>query len=156
MEHMLVIMSRRGEAPREPVGFAEMGRFAAELAEKLHGGAPLLPEEQGVQVRVRRGQVETTDGLFAESKEVIGGYFMLDAKSDAEALEQAKRCPAARSGLVELDLDGPFAESKEVVGGYSILLARGRDEALALARGCPHARWGTVEVREIMNVPGPG
>src|SRR5258706_3526183 len=106
MDYMLLIVNRRGEAPREPVGFPEMGKFAAELGQqgKMRGGAPLHPQEAGARVKVRGGKTHSVDGPFAESKEVIGGYFMFDARDAAEALEIAKRCPAARAQLVELHL----------------------------------------------------
>jgi len=119
MQYMLLILRRRGVPPRPAdASFAEMGVYAQQLGEKLCGGAPLTPEEQGRRVRARRGKIETVDGPFAESKEVIGGYFMLDVKTDAEALELAKRCPATRGGLVELhamdiiDPDGVANEGK--------------------------------------------
>lgn len=104
MEYLLLIESRRGVAPRENLTMAEMGKYAAELGAvgKLRAGAPLHPEEKGVRLSLRGGRRELVDGPFAESKEVIGGFFVLEAKDAAEALELAKRCPAARSGLVEL------------------------------------------------------
>ncbi|HTO68879.1 MAG TPA: YciI family protein [Myxococcota bacterium] len=105
MDYMLVILSRRGEAPREDVGMAEMGKFAAELAQsgRLRGGAPLHPEAQGARLRVRNGRAEVVDGPFTESKEIVGGYFMFEAASREEALELAQRCPAARAELVQLN-----------------------------------------------------
>ncbi|HXX48281.1 MAG TPA: YciI family protein, partial [Myxococcota bacterium] len=100
------------------------------------------------------------DGDPDNSKFETMDRWILDLEAQKKHVQCARLDDAGKRievhGGVPQVLDGPFAESKEVVGGYSILLARGRDEALALARGCPHARWGTVEVREIMNVPGPG
>ncbi len=106
MDYMLLIVNRRGGAPREAIGFAEMGKFAAELGQqgRMRGGAPLHPDDAGARVKVRAGKTQLVDGPFAESKEVIGGFFMFDARDAAEALEIAKRCPAARAGLVELHL----------------------------------------------------
>jgi len=145
MEYMLLIMSRRGEAPRESVDMAEMGKYAAALGPKLRGGAPLLAEEQGVRVRVRNGQTETTDGPFAESKEVIGGYFMLDAPSAAEALELAKRCPAARSGFVQLHAasvdhrSDPASEGKRYL--FLFLMDRAYEEDPEEAKFHAMDRW---------------
>src|SRR5262249_54123696 len=104
VEYLLLIENRRGEAPRENVDMAEMGKYAGELgaAGKIRGGAPLHPEETAVRLRLRGGRREVIDGPFAESKEVIGGFFVIEAKDAADALELAKRCPATRSGLVEL------------------------------------------------------
>ena len=104
MDYMLLIVNRRGEPQREPIGLPEMGKYSRELAEegKLRGGAPLRSDDAAVRVKVRGGRTEATDGPFVETKEVIGGYLVFDARDAAEALEIAKRCPAARAGLVEL------------------------------------------------------
>src|SRR5258705_9349239 len=90
MDYMLLIVNRRGEAPREPVGFPEMGKFAAELGQqgKMRGGAPLHPEEAGARVKVRAGKTHAVDGPFAESKDVIGGYFTVSARGGPPALEK--------------------------------------------------------------------
>jgi hypothetical protein len=82
----------------------EMGRFAGELAARgqMRGGAPLQPESAGARVQVRDGKAVVTDGPFAECKEVVGGFVVVDAGSRAEAIEIAKRCPHARAGLVEV------------------------------------------------------
>jgi hypothetical protein len=124
MDYMLLIVNRRGEAPREPIGFAEMGKFAAELGQagKLRSGAPLHPDTAAARVKVRGGKVRVVDGPFAESKEVIGGYFMFDARDATEALEIAKRCPAARSGLVELHLASPDRVEPPPTSGSRFML----------------------------------
>jgi len=104
MEFMFLIVDRKGARTGEPVTMAEMGRFAGELAQegKIRGGAPLYPEAVGARVEVRDGRTIVTDGPFAESKEVIAGSFIIDAKDRAEAIEIAKRCPHARAGIVEV------------------------------------------------------
>jgi hypothetical protein len=53
--------------------------------------AGLRPTSEGVRVRLSRGKVSTIDGPFAETKEVIGGYAILEAKSKSEAIELTKR-----------------------------------------------------------------
>src|SRR2546425_9192806 len=103
MEFMLLIVDRKGAPAGEPPGMAEMGKFAGELAQqgKIRGGAPLRPEATGARVRVRDGKAVATDGPFAESREVIGGSFVIEAESRAAAIEIPTRCPHARAGLVE-------------------------------------------------------
>jgi hypothetical protein len=103
MQFMLILSSRRGAEIDESV-FPEMGKFAGELAAqgKLTGGAPLHPEEQGARVRLSKGKVVVTDGPFAETKEVIGGFFMLEVKDRREAISIAKRCPHIKGGFVEV------------------------------------------------------
>jgi hypothetical protein len=102
MNYIVLIVNPKDGVARESVQMAEMGKYAGEMRQqgRMVAGAPLQPENEAARVSVRRGLTETTDGPFAESKEVIGGYFMLDAASRAEAIELAKRCPATRSGVV--------------------------------------------------------
>ena len=69
---------------------------------KYVAGAPLRPTETATTVRVRDGERLLTDGPFAETKEQLGGYFLIDAESAEEALAWAARIPAARYGCVEV------------------------------------------------------
>lgn len=71
----------------------------------LLGGEALYPSERGARVAVSNGKRVVTDGPFTEAKEVIGGYFVIQAASRDEALEWAARCPGARAssrGFVEV------------------------------------------------------
>ena len=81
MQFMLIFGSARDAKSDESV-FPEMGKFAGELAAqgKIRGGAPLHPEEEGARVRLASGKAVVTDGPFTETKEVIGGFFMLECK----------------------------------------------------------------------------
>jgi hypothetical protein len=62
------------------------------------GGAQLQPVQTATTVRVQNGSAVTTDGPFADTKEVFGGYYVFDADNLDEALELAARVPAARHG----------------------------------------------------------
>jgi hypothetical protein len=62
----------------------------------LLGGDPLLPTERACRIRVEGGKRKVLDGPFTESKEIIGGYVLIDVKSREEAMEWASRCPAAQ------------------------------------------------------------
>ena len=64
----------------------------------LLGGDPLQPSESAVRISSQSGKRKLLDGPFSESKEIIGGYFLLEVKSRDEALEWASRCPAADLG----------------------------------------------------------
>lgn len=103
MQFMLIFSNKRGADIDESV-YSEMGKFAGELAGegKLRGGAPLHPEEQGARVRLSKGKVVVTDGPFTETKEVIGGFFMVEVKDKREAIATAKRCPHIKGGFVEV------------------------------------------------------
>ena len=62
----------------------------------------LHPVESATTVRVRDGETEITDGPFATTKEILGGYYLLDCRDLDEALKQAERLPIARFGSVEV------------------------------------------------------
>jgi hypothetical protein len=62
------------------------------------GGAQLQPIETATTVRVADGRTLTTDGPFADTKEILGGFYLLEADDLDRALELAARCPAARMG----------------------------------------------------------
>jgi hypothetical protein len=62
----------------------------------------LHPPSMGVRVSFPEGKPIVTDGPFAESKEVLGGFWMLQLKSKAEAVEWAKKCPAGKNEIIEI------------------------------------------------------
>ena len=62
----------------------------------------LHPASTGSRVRFAGGKPMVTDGPFAEAKEVLGGYWMIQAKSQAEAVEWAQRCPAQDGDVIEV------------------------------------------------------
>jgi len=64
--------------------------------------SPLQPVATATSVQVRGGKRTVTDGPFAETREQLGGYFMIDAKDLDEAISIASRVPAARKGTVEI------------------------------------------------------
>jgi len=64
--------------------------------------APLQPTSATTSVKVRDGKQLVTDGPFAETREQIGGYFLIDVRDLDEAIEIAARIPGARSGTVEV------------------------------------------------------
>jgi len=63
---------------------------------------PLHPTSAATSIRVRDGKRLVTDGPFAETREQLGGYFLIDAKDLDEAIGIAARIPAARTGTVEI------------------------------------------------------
>jgi hypothetical protein len=72
--------------------------FAISELPSVIGGNQLQPAETATTVRVEDAKTVTTDGPFAATKEVLGGYYLLDAADLDEALEVAARIPAARMG----------------------------------------------------------
>ena len=83
---------------------AMMGQYMEISASAgVSGGAQLQPADTATTVRVRDGRTLTTDGPFVETKEQLGGFFMLEADDLDAAIELAARIPAARmSGAIEI------------------------------------------------------
>lgn len=77
-----------------------MGKYMEDLAKAgvLLGGEGLHPSSRGARVEFKRGKPTVIDGPFAEAKELIAGYTMLQVKSEEEALEWVKRWPALDAG----------------------------------------------------------
>jgi hypothetical protein len=114
MKYLLLIYTEETawkEGEREAC-FAESTRLTHELHAKKQylGAAPLHPVATATSVRVRDGKRLVTDGPFAETREQLGGFFLIDAADLDEAIAVAGRIPGARKGTVEvrpvLDLPG--------------------------------------------------
>lgn len=83
---------------------AEYAAFAEEMGRRgvLLGGERLRPTTDATTVRVRDGEVLAADGPFAETKEQVGGYYLVDCKDLDEAIEVASKIPGARHGTIEV------------------------------------------------------
>jgi hypothetical protein len=75
---------------------------AVRKAGVYHGGEALHPTSSSTTVRVRDGKTVTTHGPFAETKEQLGGYYLLDCPNLDEAIKWASQIPGARYGSVEI------------------------------------------------------
>ena len=82
--------------------FAEYGAFGKKYASAIKAGNALQPTATAKTVRVRDGKVLTSDGPFAETKEQLGGYYLIEAASIDEAASIATGIPAARYGCIEV------------------------------------------------------
>ena len=91
--------SEAGAMPSEEL-LAAMGRFNQELIDAgiMLAGEGLQPSAKGARVEFSRGRRTVVDGPFAETKELIAGYWIWQCKSKAEAIEWAKRCPDPMPG----------------------------------------------------------
>src|SRR5437879_9913704 len=107
MQYMLLIYESEGRKLRP----AEQGALMQEYmtftqdivkAGKFKAGDPLEPTTTATTVKVRNGKTATTDGPFAETKEQLGGYYIVDAQDLDEAVKIAARIPAARTGSIEV------------------------------------------------------
>lgn len=90
--------------------------YVEELKRNGHhlASAPLESVRMATTVRVRNGRMSATDGPFAETKETLGGFFMIEARDLNEALQIAARWPSARFGSIEVRpvVDGLRAEGR--------------------------------------------
>ncbi|MGE0877560.1 MAG: YciI family protein [Acidimicrobiia bacterium] len=109
MKYMLLIYSDPSAGPAQgtPEAEAEFGAWmtvSAEMAQSgaMQAGAPLQGVETASTVRVRDGKRVVTDGPFAETKEVLGGYYLVDVPSLDEALDWAARLPNVGYGSIEV------------------------------------------------------
>ncbi len=109
MQYMCLIYSSdsAGPVPETPE-FGEMmegyGAFTQEVRENgvMTAGDPLQPVSTATTVRVRDGATQTADGPFAETKEQLGGYYILDCDNLDEAIEYAAKIPTAAFGSIEV------------------------------------------------------
>ena len=109
MQYMCLIYAAEGHGPQP--GTPEFGPFMQgyhdftnDVREKgvLVSGEALQPTATATTVSVRDGKTITTDGPFAETKEQLGGFYLLDCKDLDEAVEWASQIPSARYGTIEV------------------------------------------------------
>jgi hypothetical protein len=106
MKYMLLVYMHEqamDEAERASC-YVESAKLCQDLAAKGQylGASPLHPVATATSVRVRDGKPQVTDGPFAETREQLGGYYVVEAKDLDEAIAIAERIPPARKGTVEI------------------------------------------------------
>jgi hypothetical protein len=109
MKYMLLVHHDEESFRKRPdTERQQMIQESVQLVQQLHasgqylGAAPLHPTSETTCVRVRNGKSTVTDGPFAETREQLGGYFLVNAKDLDEAIGIATRIPGARIGTVEI------------------------------------------------------
>jgi hypothetical protein len=107
MKYMLLIYSDENGAPNEAERqkcYLESTEYAHKLSAKgkFLAAAPLHPTSTATSVRRREGKALVTDGPFAETREQLGGFFMVDANDLDEAIRIASEIPAGKWGGVEI------------------------------------------------------
>src|SRR5438128_1579597 len=101
--------SEAGVLPSEKL-LAEMGQFNEELVKAgvLLAGEGLQASSKGARIRFSEGKKTVIDGPFAETKELIAGYWLVQVKSKEEAIEWFKRCPNPMNDEAELEIRQVF------------------------------------------------
>ena len=98
--------SKRGTMSKEQTAaiHGEYGAFteAIKKSGQFLGGEALQPTQTATTVRVRQGKISTTDGPFAETKEQLGGFYLINATDLNDAIQVASRIPSARTGSIEV------------------------------------------------------
>lgn len=109
MQYMILIYG--DETIYRGMSEADMGQLMADFgsytkalqdAGVLQGGSELAPVHSATTVRRAQGKLVCTDGPFAETKEQLGGYYLLDCANLDEAIAWAGKCPAADTGSIEI------------------------------------------------------
>ena len=109
MRYLMLIYSDETKDPKPGTPewdqfFNDYNDFTTEVKDKgKHlGGEALQGVSTATTVRVRNGKATTTDGPFAETKEQLGGYYLLDCDNLDEAIEYASKIPSAKLGSIEI------------------------------------------------------
>ena len=109
MRYLLLIYADENPQPEwtEEARQQEMvayGEFTKDIANRgiMQGGEALQPTTTATTVRLRNGEVLSTDGPFAETKEALGGFYLVDCKDLDEAIEVAAKIPSAAHGSIEV------------------------------------------------------
>ncbi len=102
MRYILLVYGN--EAERGKINDAECATFAHSITQSGHmmAGDPLESVSTATTVRLRNGKTSVTDGPFAETREQLGGYYIVEAKDLDEAIGIAARIPVARYGSIEV------------------------------------------------------
>ena len=98
----LVTQTKGGEPPQALVDAMEEARKQAVSDGGMISTGGLAPPEQGARATLVGGRLTVKDGPFAEAKEVLGGYWMIQVKSREEAIEWAKRAPMSDDEIIEV------------------------------------------------------
>ena len=105
MQYLLLIYSAEGDDEAQPGDImAEYGAFTQGIVQSgaFKAADRLRPVADATTVRVRDGKILTTDGPFAETREQLGGYYLVEAKDLDEATAIAAKAPTARYGSIEV------------------------------------------------------
>jgi hypothetical protein len=127
MQYALLIYTQEPTEAPSDADIAEMMASYNAYTESIRAdgsfvaGEALQPSVTATTVRVRDGQTLTTDGPFAETKEVFGGYYVIEAPDLDAAIASAARIPGAQFGSIEVR---PLVDWSQTPGGEAVLAAR--------------------------------
>lgn len=104
MQYLLLIYEseKRFSQGYDPAEMGEYQAFGKEFSKNIKGGNALQPTNSAKSVRLRNGKAAITDGPFAETKEQLGGFYLVEAANIDEATKMAAKIPGARFGTIEV------------------------------------------------------
>ncbi|HXU64690.1 MAG TPA: YciI family protein [Polyangia bacterium] len=142
MRFMLMVRATKDSesgAQADPEMLAAMGKFNEEMVKAgvMLAGEGLQPSSKGARIRFSGGKQTVVDGPFAETKELIAGFWILQCRSKEEALEWAKRCPQPMPGDCELELRQVFSAEDFAYAGEDVVRKENelRSQVEAQSRG---------------------
>lgn len=110
MRYLLLIGGDRNAPPPTPAEGQTLVQGHAKFADALRAAGKMVvadrlrPDSDGARVRLKAGQPQVIDGPFAETKELIAGFWLWQVKSKEEAIEWVKRCPNPMKGESEIEI----------------------------------------------------
>ena len=104
MRYLILIYENEANMPTDPAEFQRWMEYTERLKASgcYLGGEALQPTATATTVRKSGGKVLTTDGPFAETREQLGGFYMIDATDLNEAIQIAAKIPSAKTGTIEV------------------------------------------------------
>ena len=108
MKYMLLMYANESQAPKTPEEYQAAAQAWAALGQELSAAGVVMsntglsPIADATTVRVRDGQTLTSDGPFAETREQLGGYYLLECQDLDEAIRWAEKIPTAKYGSIEV------------------------------------------------------
>ena len=102
MKYLCLVYLEKDKLHAVPDGECRMFGNGLRQTGVLHAAEPLFPIDTATTVRVRNGRISITDGPFAETKEQLAGFYLIEASDLNEAINTAAKIPPAREGSIEV------------------------------------------------------
>lgn len=108
MRYLLLICNEKSDTPPPPAVMESIVKGHMAVSAELHQAGKMVvserlrPDTEGTRVRAKAGQRQVMDGPFAETKEALGGFYLIECGTKEEAVEWAKKLPLAEGGYIDV------------------------------------------------------